>query len=74
MASIDPKLLEILVCPLTKSTLVYDKDHHRLISEAAGIAFPIIKGVPIMLVDEAEVIDEGKANVYRSSFHGQDVS
>ncbi len=73
MASVDPKLLEVLVCPLTKSTLVYDKDNHRLISEVAGLAFPIIKGVPIMLIDEAEVIDETKAKVYRS-FHLKDPS
>jgi uncharacterized protein YbaR (Trm112 family) len=50
---IDPKLLEILVCPLTKSPLVFYKDTQELISEQAGLAFPIRNGVPIMLVDEA---------------------
>jgi uncharacterized protein YbaR (Trm112 family) len=50
---IDPKLLEILVCPLTKSPLVFHKDTQELISEQAGLAFPIRNGVPIMLVDEA---------------------
>jgi uncharacterized protein YbaR (Trm112 family) len=50
---IDPKLLEILVCPLTKSPLVFYKDTQELVSEQAGLAFPIRNGVPIMLVDEA---------------------
>ena len=50
---VDPKLLEILVCPLTKTALVYDKENQELISKAAGLAFPIRDGVPVMLVDEA---------------------
>ena len=50
---IDPKLLEILVCPLTKSPLVFYKDTQELVSEQAGLAFPIRNGVLIMLVDEA---------------------
>ena len=50
---IDPKLLEILVCPLTKSPLVFFKDTQELVSEQAGLAFPIRNGVPIMLIDEA---------------------
>lgn len=49
----DPKLLEILVCPVTKSTLDYDADKQELISRQAGLAFPIRDGIPIMLVDEA---------------------
>ncbi len=49
----DPKLLEILVCPLTKSTLEYDAAANELISRQAGLAFPIRDGLPIMLVDEA---------------------
>ena len=53
---VDPRLLEILVCPLTKSTLRYDRDAAELISDAAGLAFPIRDGVPIMLVDEAREI------------------
>lgn len=56
-ADIDPRLLEILVCPLTKTPLVYDKDNQELISKAAGLAFPIRDGVPIMLVDEARELD-----------------
>lgn len=50
---VDPKLLEILVCPLTKSTLRYDKEKQELISEQAKLAYPIRDGIPIMLVDEA---------------------
>lgn len=52
-AEIDPKLLEILVCPLTKSTLSYDKAKQELVSEKAGLAYPIRDGIPIMLADEA---------------------
>ena len=51
--TIDPKLLEILVCPLTKTPLIYNKETQELISEQAGLAYPIRNGVPIMLVDEA---------------------
>ena len=54
---IDPKLLEILVCPLTKSALSYDKDAQELISEQARLAYPIRDGIPIMLVDEARQLD-----------------
>lgn len=54
---IDPKLLEILACPVTKSTLVYDAEAQELISEKAGLAFPIRDGVPIMLVEEARELD-----------------
>lgn len=49
----DPKLLEILVCPLTKSTLEYDAQAGELISRQAGLAFPVRDGLPILLVDEA---------------------
>jgi uncharacterized protein YbaR (Trm112 family) len=52
-SEIDPKLLEILVCPLTKAPLRYDRDAQELISEEAGLAYPIRDGIPIMLVDEA---------------------
>jgi uncharacterized protein len=58
----DPKLLEILVCPLTKTTLHYDRERQELISRAAGLAYPIRDGVPIMLVGEARTLrdDERK--------------
>tara|TARA_X000001036_G_C20488250_1_gene728678 strand:- start:249 stop:428 length:180 start_codon:yes stop_codon:yes gene_type:complete len=55
--SIDPKLLEILVCPLTKTNLRYDEDQQELISDKAKLAFPIRDGIPIMLIDEAREID-----------------
>jgi uncharacterized protein YbaR (Trm112 family) len=49
----DPKLLEILVCPLTKGRLTYDRAKQELVSKTAGLAYPIRDGVPIMLPDEA---------------------
>ena len=55
---IDPDLLNILVCPLTKSNLIYDKKNNELISKQANLAFPIINGIPIMLVKEARNIDK----------------
>ena len=57
--SIDPKLLEILVCPLTKGPLRYDREAQELISDQAKLAYPIRDGIPIMLVDEARPLDEG---------------
>ena len=54
----DPKLLEILVCPLTKKPLRYDAAKQELISDAAGLAYPIRDGIPIMLVDEARQLDQ----------------
>lgn len=55
---VDPKLLEILVCPLTKSPLTYDRARSELISEQAKLAYPIRDGVPIMLPDEARDLSE----------------
>jgi len=57
MPQIDPKLLEILVCPLSKSPLRYDRAAQELISDQAGLAYPIRDGIPIMLVDEARQIE-----------------
>ena len=54
---IDPKLLEILVCPLTKGPLRYDREAGELVSDQAGLAYPIRDGIPIMLVDEARRLD-----------------
>ena len=51
--AVDPRLLEILVCPVTKGPLVYDRDKAELISRQAGLAYPIRDGIPIMLPDEA---------------------
>lgn len=56
--SVDPKLLELLVCPLTKSALRYDRERGELVSEAAGLAYPIRDGIPIMLADEARRLRE----------------
>jgi uncharacterized protein len=53
VSEVDPRLLEILVCPLTKAPLRYDRQAQELISEEAGLAYPIRDGIPIMLVDEA---------------------
>lgn len=50
---VEPALLELLVCPLTKGPLLYDRAHGELISEQAGLAYPIKEGIPIMLVEEA---------------------
>tara|TARA_A100001011_G_scaffold246420_1_gene254658 strand:- start:1156 stop:1338 length:183 start_codon:yes stop_codon:yes gene_type:complete len=55
--SVDPKLIEILVCPVTKGTLEYDKENNELISRQAKLAYPIRDGIPIMLADEARSID-----------------
>jgi uncharacterized protein len=54
---VDPKLLEILVCPLTKTTLEYDAAARELISRAAGLAYPIRNGVPLMTVEAARRLD-----------------
>ena len=58
--SVDKKLLDILVCPLTKSTLRYDDAKQELISDKAGLAYPIRDGIPIMLMDEARKMDESE--------------
>ena len=55
---VDPKLLEILVCPTTKAPLEYDFERQELISRRAGLAYPIRDGVPIMLPEEARTLDD----------------
>ncbi len=57
-SEVDPKLLEILVCPLTKGPLRFDRQAQELISDQARLAYPIRDGIPIMLVDEARPLDE----------------
>jgi len=57
---IDPKLLEILVCPVTKGQLVYDREKQELISRKAGLAFPIRDGIPVMLSDEARPLTDAE--------------
>jgi len=58
--SVDPKLLEILVCPLAKVPLRYDQKAQELISDQAGLAYPIRDGIPIMLLDEARELDDSE--------------
>lgn len=55
--AVDPKLLEILVCPVTKTTLEYDRERQELISHAAKLAFPIRDGIPILLEEEARKLE-----------------
>ncbi|MBT5494502.1 MAG: Trm112 family protein [Alphaproteobacteria bacterium] len=57
-SQLDPKLLELLVCPLTKGPLKYDRENSELISEQAKLAYPIRDGIPIMLVGEAREMDD----------------
>ncbi len=54
----NPKLLEILVCPVTKGPLVYDKQKQELVSRNARLAYPVRDGIPVMLEDEARRLDE----------------
>ncbi len=53
----DRRMLEALVCPRTQTTLAYDPERQELVSKAAGLAYPIRNGIPVMLVDEARTID-----------------
>jgi len=55
---VDPKLLEVLVCPVTRQTLEYDREAKELISRTANLAFPIRGGIPILLIDEARKLEE----------------
>ncbi|VXB97227.1 Trm112 family protein [Brevundimonas sp. G8] len=55
--SVDPRLLEVLVCPVTRGKLTYDRDANELISAGAKLAYPIREGVPIMLTEEARQLD-----------------
>ncbi|RMB27722.1 hypothetical protein C8J47_3253 [Sphingomonas sp. PP-F2F-G114-C0414] len=63
MSGLDPWLLERLVCPMTRTPLRYDEAAGELISDAAGLAYPIRDGVPVMLVEEARRIDATAPNV-----------
>jgi uncharacterized protein YbaR (Trm112 family) len=58
LSRVDPKLLDLLVCPLSKGRLSYDRDQNELVSEKARLAYPIRDGIPIMLVSEARHLDE----------------
>ncbi len=58
LVNVDKKLLDILVCPVTKGALIYDRDKQELISRSARLAYPIRDGIPVMLEDEARRISE----------------
>ncbi|MCM2475384.1 Trm112 family protein [Rhizobium sp. CG5] len=58
LSQVDPKLLELLVCPLTRGRLTFDRDSNELVSEKARLAYPIRDGIPIMLVSEARKIED----------------
>jgi uncharacterized protein YbaR (Trm112 family) len=57
---VDPRLLEILICPVSRAPLTYDREANELVSRAAGLAFPIRDGVPVMLMDEARTLGASK--------------
>ncbi len=59
-AAVDPRLLEVLVCPVTRTPLVYDRKRGELISKAARLAYPVRDGVPVMLPEEARSLAEGE--------------
>lgn len=60
-AGVDPRLLEILICPVSRGPLTYDRDANELVSRAAGLAYPIRNGVPIMLRDEARDLGDSQS-------------
>ena len=70
MTELSKTILEMIVCPLTKRTLRYDKKAQELISDDAGLAYPIRSGIPIMLVDEARIIDAAKAAKFQHLLSG----
>lgn len=59
-AVVDPRLLEVLVCPVTRAPLTYDRARQELISKAARLAYPVRDGVPVMLPEEARALGEGE--------------
>ncbi|MCF7977849.1 MAG: Trm112 family protein [Chromatiaceae bacterium] len=61
----DKKLLDILVCPVTKGPLIYDKDNAELVAVAARLAYPIRDGIPVMLEDQARTLSEDEAEAWR---------
>ena len=62
MNPIDPKLLEILVCPVSKGPLEFDRDSQELVSRQARLAYPVRDGIPVMLPDEARTLDDEEAD------------
>jgi uncharacterized protein YbaR (Trm112 family) len=64
---VDAKLVEILVCPVTKGPLVYDRERQELVSKSAGLAYPIRDGIPVMLEDEARRLTPEEAERFRDA-------
>lgn len=64
----DAALLSLLVCPLSRGPLRYDKDKHELVSEKAGLAYPVKDGIPVMLVDEARQLDSSEMARIKAQF------
>lgn len=62
---VDPKLLEILVCPQTRGPLTYDRDKQELVSRQAGLAYPVRDGIPIMLIGEAREMSDAEKTAAR---------
>lgn len=62
-AEVDPRLLAILVCPLTKAPLRYDRERQELVSKAAGLAYPIRDGVPVIVIEEARELGEDEQEI-----------
>jgi len=60
MSAIDPRLLEILVCPVTRTILRYDRERQELVSKAAGLAYPVRDGVPVMLAAQARQLSDAE--------------
>jgi uncharacterized protein YbaR (Trm112 family) len=60
LPAVDPRLLEVLVCPVSRGALIYDRDRGELISKAARLAYPVRDGVPVMLPEEARPLDDGE--------------
>ncbi len=58
LSKVDPRMLELLVCPFTKGALVFDRERNELVSESARLAYPIRDGIPIMLISEARKIED----------------
>jgi uncharacterized protein YbaR (Trm112 family) len=67
----DKKLLEILVCPVTKGSLVYDKKKNELISKAGGLAYPVHDGIPVMLESDARELTEEELEQLHQSTHAE---
>ncbi|CAO4847869.1 MAG: hypothetical protein CNLJKLNK_00737 [Holosporales bacterium] len=62
--SIHPKLLEMLVCPLSKTRLVYDRENQELVSSVSGLAYKIVNGIPVMLMNHARIINPDQVKLF----------